>query len=358
MNTEQNRISASGARQLNIARRQGNRSGRKAAIAAALACACGLAMPHPATAQGYQFTNFDGTGDHTGGTTINGINNFGIEVGFSTNADGNFTNFLRNPDGSFVTLSALPAAAQANGVNTDKTVVGTDGAGNAFSLSLNTVTTLPNASPGNISQVAFGINDGGKIVGQYLNALGNMPGFLDNGGSFTLYSPTATATITNVQGINNKDQAIGFYSADGVHQHGFLWNTDTNATTLFADPNTARIAADGLVLTQFLGINANGEAVGYYQTNNGSQFGFLFNTMTDTYTYLDDPQAAPVNGVQITQITGIDNQGDLSGFYVDPNGVQRGFFATAVPEPGSVALMIGMGLSGIGLLARRRRPRA
>jgi hypothetical protein len=362
MQTQQNHIGA--RRHPGHASQKPNQSvrfARKTGIAALFACVCGLSMARPVAAQTYQFTNFDGPGDHTNGTTINGIGSNGVEVGFSANATGiTFTNFLRDPNGNTTLLNISPFA-QANGVNAAGAVVGTDGNGNAFSFSGGVTTLLLPANPGvTASQVAFGINDAGKIVGQYVDVnTGNAPGFLDANGMFRIYNPLPNSVATNVQGINNKDQAIGFYSTDDIHQHGFLWNTDTNVTTLLNDPNTARTASGGLFLTQFLGINDNGEAVGYYQTDNGSQYGFLFNTLTDTYTFLDDPLAASVNGVQITQITGIDNHNDLAGFYIDANGVQHGFFAApSVPEPGPVALLIGAGLSGMGLLARRRRVRA
>jgi probable HAF family extracellular repeat protein len=45
-------------------------------------------------------------------------------------------------------------------------------------------------------------------------------------------------------------------------------------------------------LTQFLGINDNGLAVGYYQTNDGSQHGFLYDIAAMSYSLLDDPFAA------------------------------------------------------------------
>jgi hypothetical protein len=73
--------------------------------------------------------------------------------------------------------------------------------------------------------------------------------------------------------------------------------------------------------------------------------GALFNTSTKAYTFLDDPSAA-LSGVSITQITGVNNAGEITGFYVDPTtGLQRGFLATpgaaATPEPGTYGLLLG-----------------
>jgi hypothetical protein len=331
---------------------------RHTGLALPLLCALSLIAPRAAHAQ-FLFTNFDGPGDHAGGTTVNGLNNNGAEVGFSANAGASvLTNFIRNTDGTFTTLTLATTTDMANGINKTNEVVGVSGT-SAFLLNGGSLTTLPPANPASTaSQIAFGINDKGVIVGQYTDSVtGNTPGFVDNNGTFTLLNPTATATVTNAQGINDNGLVTGFYSADGVHQHGFLYDTTAATFTLLPDPSTAHTIADGLVLTQFLGINDMGEASGYYQTNNGSQFGFLFDTATDTYTYLDDPLAAPVNGVQITQITGINDLGELSGFFIDANGVQRGFFAQQVPEPGLCTLLASLGVSGACLLRRRRRDR-
>jgi hypothetical protein len=140
--------------------------------------------------------------------------------------------------------------------------------------------------------------------------------------------------------VNNSGLVTGFYSTDGVHQHGLFYNFETSQFTLPADPNIAN-----LVLTQFLGINDHGLAVGYCQLPDGSQHGFLFNIATQTYSFLDDPNAA-LSGVSITQITGVNAAGEITGFYVDPTtGVQRGFLATpalaAAPEPGTCVLLMG-----------------
>ena len=98
-------------------------------------------------------------------------------------------------------------------------------------------------------------------------------------------------------------------------------------TTLLADPVTDKTMGGNLVLTQFLAINDKGGAVGYYQTKDGSQYGFLYDIETMTYTFVDHPKAAPVKGVQITQITGLDNAGEITGFFIDAAGDQHGFVA-------------------------------
>jgi probable HAF family extracellular repeat protein len=310
-----------------------------------------------ARAGNYVFTNFNGPGDFTNGTTVNGINNNGQVVGFSTGASGNFTNFIRNTDGSFTTLSFNGSgAAMANGINGSDQVVGMSG-NDAFLLSNNgnTLTMLPPVNAAATSEGAFGINNNGTIVGQYTEPNGNMPGFVYAKGSYTILNPVSNDMQVFAQGINNNGLVVGFYNTDGITDHGFLYNTNNGQYTLIADPNVG----PNLVLTQFLGINDNGEAVGYYQTTNGSQFGFLYNIATQQYTFLNDPDA-PTSGFSITQITGINDSGEIAGFYVEPNGLQQGFVAiSSVPEPGSLALLgLGMTLAaGYSVRrARRRRP--
>ncbi len=308
-----------------------------------------------ARAGGYVFTNFDGPPDNTGGTTVNGINNLGQAVGFSTGAGGAFTNFIRNTDGSFTTLSFNGSgAANANGINSSDQVVGMWGA-TAFFLTNggNTVITLPSVNGTTTSEAAFGINDHGTIVGQYTDSsTGTSPGFVYAAGAYTPLNPVSNDQQVFAQGINNNGLVVGFYNTDGAHDHGFLYNTATSSYTLLADPNVSN-----LFFTQFLGINDHNEAVGYYQTNDGSQHGFLYNIATSTYTFLDDPNIA-TSGTQITQITGINNAGEIAGFYVDgSSGLQRGFVATAsVPEPGSLVLM-GIGLTVVGSFVGRRAGR-
>jgi hypothetical protein len=306
----------------------------------------------PANAVVYNFTSFDGPGNNGGGTTVNGINNAGDVVGFSSDnasAPTLFTNFIRNPDGTFSVLSiGGDPLAMANGVNDSRSVVGGTSSGAAFKFSGGSLTILPSVNGTTASQTAFGINNAGQIVGQYTDsATDTTPGYLFSGGAYTVLSPVVNAVVTNAQGVNNDGIVTGFYSVDGVHQHGFFYDSATQAFSFAPDPNIPN-----LVLTQFLGLNDDGVAVGYYQTPDGSQHGFLFNMATDAYTFLDDPFAA-TTGVSITQITGVNDSGEITGFYVDAaTGLQRGFVATlAVPEPSTWAMMA---FGFVGLAAWRR----
>jgi hypothetical protein len=285
------------------------------------------AQNHDTGSGQYNFTTFDGPSGPP--TTINGINNNGTVVGLTT-ANGvsgsTNTNFLRTVGGTVSMFDVGdPAMGMATAVNSSNEIVGVAN-GQAFTLIGSTETTLTPFD--STSSIALGVNDQGAVVGQYVQDSSHTPGFLDINGVYTSVTPTMASVVTNVQGINNHGLAVGFYSEDGTTQHGFSLDTTTMKLTLLADPSTMRIMTGGLVLTQFLAVNDSGEAVGYYQTNDNSQYGFLFDLATSTYTFLDHPQAAPFNGVQTTQITGIDNAGEIAGFFIDSMGNQHGFVAS------------------------------
>jgi hypothetical protein len=291
---------------------------------------------------GFQFVNFDGpsAGNTAGlGTNMNGISNSGTAVGVSLENNGSFLNFTTNPLASTAanTLNINGSTtAMAFAVNSGGTVVGTDGNGNAFFERYGKVTTfIPN---GGTTALAFGINDLGVIVGQYTDQNGATPGFIRvNGKSVvTINAPSGPNTV-NAQGINNKELVVGFYVGTDGQDHGFISDAKgakTGALTgvAVADPTIPTVPGEPgatFVFSQILGINDKGIAVGYYGDSTTSQHGFIYNTKTGHYTFLDDPSEAFNNGVEVTQITGITNSGEITGFYSDANGVFHGFVARA-----------------------------
>lgn len=295
-----------------------------------------------AAAGGYQFTNFDGpdAGNTAGaGSNANGISNAGYSVGFDIDNNGNFHNFLVNPLKAH-SLESLniegSMTAMAFGVNKEGVVVGTDGNGNAFELTGKRLQTF--IPLGGSSATAFGINDKGMIVGQYASG-STTPGFVrvNNKTFITINAPSGPNTV-NAQGINNRGQVVGFYVGNDGQDHGFMLNlgkisrkTTSLTGTAIADPTIPAVAGEPgatFVFSQILGINDKGIAVGYYGDSTTSQHGFLYNTHTGQYTFLDDPSEAFDNGVEVTQITGINNAGEITGFYSDANGVFHAFVAT------------------------------
>ncbi len=319
------------------------------------------------TADGYTFTDFDfpNSGNAAGaGTNVNGIGNNGAAVGFSIGDNGEFTNFVRNAGGSYSTLNLSGLNPMALGINSAGDVVGQQNGAGFF--------LPPGGSPQTLAgtTMAFGVNDQGNIVGQY-NSGAFSPGFfLSNSaaGSFVSINAPTGPDIVNPQGINDNGLMVGYYLGTDGQDHGFYANI-ANARNGFlpaagiADPRLPSVPGEPgatFVFSQILGINDSGIAVGYYGDSTTSEHGFFYNTNTGAYTFLDDPAEQFDNGTETTQITGINNSGEIAGFYSDGSGVFHGFVAcptgttcstsgpSPTPEPASW-LFVSFGLSALAL---------
>jgi len=327
----------------------------------------------PVIAGGYTFINFDGpnSGVNAGaGTNVNGIANNGAAVGFSLGNAGLFTNFVRNPDGTFTTLNLGGAgSAMAMGINSAGDVVGTQN-GTAF--------FLPNGGlPGTLTTpagatTAFGVNDQGNIVGQFNSATASPGFFLANsaGNGLITINPPSGPNIVNAQGVNDNGLVVGFYVGTDGQDHGFITRVSSAQNgslsgTGVADPAIPNVAGEPgatFVFSQILGVNDSGIAVGYYGDSTTSQHGFFYNRNTGAYLFLDDPSEQFSNGVEVTQITGINNSGEIAGFYSDASGVFHGFVAcptgvtctTSVTSPTPEPSSLVFASFGLGVLAFRR----
>jgi hypothetical protein len=295
---------------------------------------------------GYNFTNFNGpnAGTNAGtGTNVNGIAGSGNAVGFDITNGGALDNFTANPTRS-TSANLLningSTTAMALGVNSFGIIVGTDGNGNAFFLTrkgvLNTFIPL-----GGKSATALGINDNGVIVGQYVTSTAS-PGFVrTRPNTFVRVNAPSGPNVVNAQGVSSKGLLVGFYVGRDGQDHGFMANVKRPKHSVIRgiaipDPKIPVVAGEPgatFVFSQVLAVNVHGIAVGYYGDSTTSQHGFLYNIKTGQYTFLDDPKEAFFNGVEVTQITGITNSGEITGFYSDANGVFHGFVATVATNP-------------------------
>src|SRR5204863_7137588 len=122
-------------------------------------------------------------------------------------------------------------------------------------------------------------------------------------------------------GINDSGQIVGFYTTGdlitGGRGHGFLYSGGIYTT--LDDP----LATGGTFAT---GINNAGEVVGYYfDYGDPKTHGFLYSD--GIYTTLDDPSATVGSafGSGSTVANGIDDAGDIVGYYTDSTGLNHGF---------------------------------
>ena len=169
-----------------------------------------------------------------------------------------------------------------------------------------------------------------SVSGGFQNTASGMQASVSGGAINTASGSTASVSGGFRNTASGGDSWVSGGSTNTANQNAAKNGTLTG--TAIADPTIPNVAGEPgatFVFSQILGINDKGIAVGYYGDSTTSQHGFLYNTKTNQYTFLDDPSEAFNNGVEVTQITGITNSGEITGFYSDANGVFHGFVATA-----------------------------
>jgi len=152
--------------------------------------------------------------------------------------------------------------------------------------------------PGDPEQSAFGVNDAGQIVGEYIDSAAVYHGWELSGGKFsTIDVPFSGATGTGANGINDSGEIAGGWDGSGVSQHGFTLIGGTY--TSFDYP--------GAVATWAWQLNNKGDIVGYWVDASNVFHGFVLSG--GTYTSIDPP------GSVWTIPQGINDAGDIVGAY-------------------------------------------
>ncbi|HTU87099.1 MAG TPA: hypothetical protein VMF57_16090 [Solirubrobacteraceae bacterium] len=226
-------------------------------------------------------------------TQVTGLNDKGVTVGFWSSM--NNASVGNNPP-----------------VNDNRAFVSYKG----YFLDGDFPTTNPASPP--MDQL-LGVNDSDVAVGFYVDGAGNTHAY-----SFNIarnqYKEITPNGITNptAAGINNNGDIAGF----GTDNTGDASNGNTVGYLLKRDGRVTILNVPGSSMTQALGINDSDEVVGVYQVGN-SQYGFTW-TPQHGFQTVNDP-----NGVGGTTINGVNDQGQLVGFYTDTNtGNTDGLLAT------------------------------
>ena len=274
------------------------------------------------------------------------------------------------------------------GINNSGTIAGFDNGvtNQGFTLILPSSFTGVNFPVG-VSSMATGINAAGDVSGIFVDAAGNTHGFTEIGGVFKTVDNPVSTVFNQALGINNSDETVGYYTlipggapgdvsysqksgvftpvtglptnfnnqAVGINNAatpeivGF-YQPDAGLTTSFGyldDGGTiTTIDPFDSVFTQALGINDLGEIVGFYTDAAGNQHGYIDND--GVFTSFDPPGSAS------TTINGLNDKGDIVGFYTNPTtDTVEGFVGTPVPEPSTWAMMLA-GFAGLGFLGYRK----
>ena len=229
----------------------------------------------------YQGENFPGSVQ----TQVTGLNNKGVTVGFWSSANNasmvNDNSGFWARHGQFHNANfpagapASPPVDQLLGVNDSGVAVGfwTDATGDNHGYLVNVTTgtfgtvTDPNAPSASLTAAA--INDNGGVAGFYTNQAGNTDGFLMEGHTFIdLSVPGASSTMA--LGVNDHDEVVGTYtvgSGSSAATHGFSW-TLGNGFQSIDDPH-------GMGTTTINGVNDAGDLVGFYVDSAGNTDGML-----------------------------------------------------------------------------------
>jgi probable HAF family extracellular repeat protein len=229
-------------------------------------------------------------------------------------------------------------------------------------MAAGTLYTLPLVA-NSTETIAFGVNNSGNITGFWLDSSGVEHGFVGpaDGTNYTSFDDTADGTGTQARGISKKGVVTGIanvstgnaldyvpferatdgtithvtkngkvldYLIHGINTMGVFAGNYENATTLVDYPYTgknakykSKIVIKGISNTGGAGrgIDDAGDIVGWYLDSSAVLHGFYMPFGGNAVT-VDDPAGANTIGLE-----GINNRGKAVGMFTDSSGNRHGF---------------------------------
>lgn len=180
----------------------------------------------------------------------------------------------------------------------------TDGAGNAHGYLWEKGTVTVVDAPNSTFTLLSGHNNAGVAIGGFGNSTSSHPALYNvHKQSWTALPDIPGMPIFGPAGINNQGLCLGLaFQADGSNGLGWLW--DGKTYSFFNVPGASSAAFAG---TQPQGINDLDQVTGTWIDAQGFNHGFLKDGAS--ITSFDMP------GADGTIPVGIDNEGDIAGFY-------------------------------------------
>lgn len=323
-----------------------------------------IALLCESAARAVDYVQLDPTGSSgdanypvSGGYTAFGINDAGLVVG-----NNNFTGILWS-GGSMFSIPVVGARySSANGIANSaggNTIVGTylDNNYGSHGFTLSGWSPAGSTITGTLTFLDFpsatgtglnGINDSLMIVG---NSGGS--GFVLNGSNYTPFH-IAGSYYSDAYDINNANVIVGTYQ-DNTGFHGYVASLSDISGDQISTFTTIDAPIPGTLATHLTGINDTGDLTGWYQDASGREHGFFI----DDFTPLDYAGINPANFLfRDTRAYGVNAADQVVGNSVETvlfNGAigSHAFLATSVPEPGTLSL--AMLLVPIALAGRHRR---
>jgi probable HAF family extracellular repeat protein len=274
----------------------------------------------------------------------NAVNNNGVFAGLSE-ASGTFTEATSYTSGGVATgLGFLPGGgvySTAWGINDNDTIVGASdiGAGvsslNAFSIpTAGGVPSGPMTNLGTLggsSSIALGINNGGVIVGYSTNSVGNNEAFSYTTSGGIVGLGTLGGLYSGAYAINNNGVIVGWSYDSLGNEDAFSYTTSGGMVDL---------GTLGGAYGQGNAINDNGVIVGSSYDSGGNEDAFI----DSGGTMVDLNSLTVGSGWDLNSATGINEEGDIVGYGINPSGQGDAFLLTpnvsAVPDQPTTAVYL------------------
>ena len=179
--------------------------------------------------------------------------------------------------------------------------------------------SAPNVNAPN--QNLLGINDFGKAAGVWIDNNGHEHGFVveldlhtHSARKFIEIAPAGFpgAVATQASDITDRDEVCGFWTDGNNNNHGFVGRLGEQWSTF-------DVTIDGVKATSTspFGCNNDGKIVGSFTDSKGAVHGFVYHHGRFRQFDATGSSQTPAFNVAGTLINGVNDEGDIVGFYSD-----------------------------------------